>query len=259
MRDLTVAECRDRLARSHGVYLRTLIVACEHDPRSSVREAARHARRRLDREVAESRRLARLNELEDSLRRDGVMLIAGFDEVGRGALAGPVTAAAVMLPAATRIGGLTDSKRLSPSQRLRIESVIRSTAIATSVAHVPAHIIDALGVTAAIRYAMESALSSLDPPPHHVITDGARVGLPAPETPVVRGDGTVAAVAAASVVAKVARDALMVKLAEAYPHWSFEINKGYGTDRHLSAIRSFGLSPIHRRSFAPCAMDATPS
>lgn len=253
MRDHTVAECRARLSRSSGTELQALIATCENDPRSGVREAARLARQRSEREITEARRLRELSELEDSFRSKGVMRIAGVDEVGRGALAGPLTVAAVILPPRARIDGLNDSKRLSPSQRSRVEGSIRRAAIAIAVAHVPAHIIDSLGMTQAMRHATTCALASLHPDAQHVITDGMRVGLPLPETPVVRADCTVASVAAASVIAKVARDALMGILAESYPDWAFEVNKGYGTAEHLAAIRSSGLSPIHRRSFAPCA------
>jgi ribonuclease HII len=107
-------------------------------------------------------------------------------------------------------------------------------------------------MTVAVRTAMIRALALLEPAPDHVITDGLRVGLPMAETPVVKGDAKVAAVAAASVLAKVVRDGLMAGYEESYPGWDFSVNKGYGTARHLEAISQLGLSPVHRRSFAPC-------
>jgi ribonuclease HII len=257
VRTASIAACRAELSRATGEDLRALIAFYDGDSRSGVRDAVAVAVRRLERERAEAERLERMHELEDSLRASGFAFVAGIDEVGRGALAGPVSAAAVVLPAGVRIAGLDDSKRLTPDRRAVVARRIRSEAVCVGVAHVPAHIADALGMTAAVRCAMERALALLRPPADHAITDGLRVGLPIPETPVVKGDASIAAVAAASVVAKVERDTLMGSLASHYPAWEFHVNKGYGTPEHLHAIAMHGICPLHRRSFAPCSEDPT--
>lgn len=257
MRTESVARLRSELTQATGDELRALIAACRSDTRAGVQQAVAAAQRRVDREDAETRRVELLFELEERLRDDGVTVIAGLDEVGRGALAGPLTAAAVIFPRDARIAGLHDSKRLTPERRLSIAAEIRRVAVSTAVAHVPAHVVDCIGMTAALRFAMERALSALGQPVEHAITDGLRVGLSVPETPVVKGDSSVAAVAAASVLAKVERDTLMASLAQHYPHWNLEINKGYGTPDHLQAIENSGLCPLHRRSFSPCAAGAT--
>lgn len=248
----TVAEVRADLAEASGERLRSLIEIYSRDARAGVQSAVASAAHRLRREVAEAERLTRLSCLEDDLRRTGSNHVAGLDEVGRGALAGPLTAAAVVLPPGARIEGLDDSKRLSPERRAEVAERVYATAVSVGVAHVPAHVIDGLGMTAAIRWAMERSLALLEPAADHAITDGLRIGLSVPETPVVKGDSSVAAVAAASVVAKVARDALMASLAHRYPAWEFDVNKGYGTAEHLDSIARHGLCPLHRRSFGPC-------
>jgi ribonuclease HII len=254
---VSVAACKAELSRATGEELGALIALYETDPRSGVRDAVATAVRRLERERSEAERLERMHVLEDQLRASGFAVVAGVDEVGRGALAGPVSAAAVVLPAGVRIAGLDDSKRLTPERRAVVAERVRSEAVCVSVAHVPAHIADALGMTAAVRCAMERALARLRPLADHAITDGLRVGLQMPETPVVKGDSSIAAVAAASVVAKVERDALMASLASHYPAWEFHVNKGYGTPEHLHAIAVHGICPLHRRSFAPCNEDPT--
>ncbi len=252
MRTYTVAEVRADLAGAGGEQLRSLIETHSRDTRAGIQAVVASAALRLRRETAEAERLTHLSSLEDDLRSAGFNHVAGLDEVGRGALAGPLTAAAVVLPPGARIEGLDDSKRLSPERRVQVAERVHATALCVGVAHVPAHVVDGLGMTAALRWAMERALALLEPAADHAVTDGLRIGLSVPETPVVKGDSSVAAVAAASVVAKVARDALMTSLAHRYPEWGFDVNKGYGTAEHLSSIGHYGLCPLHRRSFGPC-------
>ncbi len=253
----TVAECTRMLAEASGRPLARLISELASDERSGVRDAVARARRRLAAERAETRRLDALHALQRRLHAEGCACVAGVDEVGRGALAGPVTAAAVVLSTDVRILGLDDSKRLRREVRERVASEVSDLAVAWAVAHVPAHIIDAIGIAPATRLAMSLALERLPLRPDHVMTDGLPAGLPYPETAVVGGDATVAAIAAASVVAKVARDRLMEELARHYGPWNLEVNRGYGTPEHLAALRISGVSPVHRRSFAPCGVQPT--
>lgn len=222
------------------------------DVRAGVIEAVASASRRLDRHAKETRRLLGLVALERELASRGQSMVAGIDEVGRGALAGPVTAAAVILPFDFLPAGLTDSKRLDALARARFDTLIRSVAVGCSIAHVPPAEIDALGIGAATAEAMRRALAGLGDGVDHVLVDGLPVALSVPSTAVVKGDLTVRAIAAASIVAKVARDTLMIELDERFAPYGFGRNKGYGSPDHLSALDRFGPCELHRRSFAPC-------
>lgn len=231
-----------------------LIRRFSKDPRDGVRELARAAAARLKRAEAEQARLDALMARQMSLHELGFRVVAGVDEVGCGALAGPVTACAVVLDDSCRIEGLNDSKKLSPEVRVRMADIVRTRAVACAVAHVGPDEIDRIGIRAATRRAWELALEGLDLAVAHVLVDGNDPGaLRIPTTSVVRGDSSEASIAAASVVAKVERNALMVAAATEYPGYGFELNFGYGTSEHMAAITARGPSAFHRLSFAPCA------
>lgn len=199
-------------------------------------------------------RLDGFMQLQRELAERGAFVVAGVDEVGRGALAGPVTAGAVVLRLDSRIDGLDDSKRLTPAARERVAGTVRSTAIAWSVAHASALEIDTIGIVAATRLAWMRALEGLGVAVDHVLVDGNdATGIPGPSTAVIRGDSSQGSIAAASVIAKVERDSLMVGYAGDYPGYGLEINKGYGAAEHMARLRLVGPSAIHRRSFAPCS------
>ena len=184
-------------------------------------------------------------------------LTAGVDEAGRGPLAGPVVAAAVILDAARPIAGLADSKALSPSRRESLAIEVRSSSIAWGLGWADAAEIDAINILQATMLAMRRAVAALQVAPAHVIVDGNRCpdlrGLPFECTTeaVVKGDALVASVSAASILAKVARDAYMRELDGRYPGYGFADHKGYPTSAHVAAIRRLGPSPVHRLSFAP--------
>jgi ribonuclease HII len=244
---------RARLSSASGEEIETILRELEADPRAGVRalaEAARRRRARLDRE---SSRLAVLMERQAALHAAGFTIVAGTDEVGRGALAGPVTAGAVIMDVACRVDGLDDSKKLAPRRRESVAATIREVAVAVAIAHVQPAEIDAMGIGPASRLAMTRALDMLGRAIDHVLVDGndGRVGWPS--TAVVKGDSLCACIAAASVVAKVERDDLMVRLAAEHPGYGLDVNKGYSTEEHMAAIRRIGPSAIHRRSFAPCS------
>lgn len=247
----SVDEIRAALAMARGAALRAMVSELSDDPRAGVAEAVRVARKRDSAREAERRRLARLYRLEGELRQSGALVVAGVDEVGRGAIAGPLSAGACVLPPAPRIEGVDDSKRLSRQRRAELSAVIKGVAICWSVAHISAEEIDTMGVTAALRRVMGRALAGLSLEPDHVVIDGRPMGIAEAETAVIKGDGKVAAIAAASILAKVERDELMVSLAAEYPHYDFDVNKGYGTLEHLEAVAVHGMSPYHRRSFCP--------
>lgn len=180
------------------------------------------------------------------------MRIAGVDEVGRGPLAGPVVAAAVVLPAGVWIEGAGDSKTLGAVQRSRLAIEIRGRAVAVGVGAASVREIDALNIAGATALAMDRALAALPEPPDHVVVDGRPMQrLRWVHEAVVGGDATVHSVGCASIIAKVVRDGLMWRLAERYPGYGWHTNVGYGTPEHLAALALHGVTAHHRRSFAP--------
>jgi ribonuclease HII len=194
-------------------------------------------------------------DFELAARNAGFTLIAGIDEVGRGPLAGPVVTACVVLPEGFCLDGIRDSKKLSERQRDKAEARIRAEAVAIGLGIVDPEVIDRINILQATRQAMREAFLSLSPSPDCVLIDG----LPVPNFPcasqkaIVGGDGLCASIAAASIVAKVARDRMMQAYDVVYPEYGFAGHKGYGSAKHLEALNSHGPCPIHRRSFAPVA------
>jgi len=179
-------------------------------------------------------------------------LIAGVDEAGRGPLAGPVVAAAVILPATFAIAGLADSKKLSATRREALATAIRGGATSYAVAQASVAEIDSLNILQATLLAMQRAVAALDTRPQVVWVDGNKApDLPMPVRSIVGGDASVAAISAASILAKVTRDRQLVALDRHYPGYGFAQHKGYGTRAHLAALQSLGATPLHRRSFAP--------
>jgi ribonuclease HII len=250
----TITDARALLARADEAELPPLIRRLSKDPRAGVRALAAAAAARLARRQTEGARLERLMARQLALEALGVGVVAGIDEVGRGALAGPVTACAVVLSAGCRIDGLDDSKRLPRDKRARIADAVQTSAMACCVAHVGPAEIDRWGIGHATRLAWARALEGLGLDVGHVLVDGNDPGaLRVPTTAVVKGDSTVACIAAASVVAKVARDTLMVVAAADHPGYGFELNFGYGTPEHLKALSDRGPSAFHRISFSPCS------
>ncbi len=191
--------------------------------------------------------------------RAGHHQIAGVDEVGRGALFGPVLAAAVILDPAKRIRGLQDSKRLSAPERERLATAIRRSATAWSVASVDAAEIDRINILQASRLAMRKAVLALDPPPDLLLVDALRLDLAIPQLAIIRGDALSVSIAAASILAKVERDALMREWDGEFPQYRLASNKGYPTPAHRAMLREFGPSPLHRLSYAPVAAVVSPS
>jgi len=200
----------------------------------------------------EAYRLHLLRGLEEGLARCGYGLIAGVDEVGRGSLAGPVVAAAVIVDTRRLVPGVDDSKCLTAPERELAATAIRATAVATAVAEVSPEVIDRVNILEASRQAMCQALSRLDPVPDCAVVDAVRLsGFGFPCLPVIRGDCFSYAVACASIVAKVARDRTMVELDGTYPQYGFAAHKGYGVPEHLEALSVYGPSPVHRLTFKP--------
>lgn len=198
----------------------------------------------------EAKRLDGMYIIEREKRLEGYNIICGTDEAGRGPLAGPVYAAAVILPERLLIPGLNDSKKLSEKRREELFDVITKKALAYSIAAVDEKRIDEINILNASLEAMNIAVGALDIKPDFVLVDGNTTrGLCFPCEAVVKGDAKSASIAAASILAKVSRDRYMMKMAEEYPQYGFEKHKGYGTKAHSEAILKYGPCPIHRRSF----------
>ena len=186
--------------------------------------------------------------------------VAGVDEVGRGPLAGPVVAAAVILNKKQLISGLADSKKLSQSRREQLDEIIRESAVAWSLGYAENHEIDTLNILQATLLAMKRAIESLRQEPEYILVDGLHCPDVNYDTEaIVRGDSIVPEISAASIIAKVARDKLMTSLDEVYPGYGFSQHKGYPTRMHLEALEKLGVSPVHRQSFAPVKRCLKPS
>lgn len=189
-------------------------------------------------------------EIENSFFEKGIQIICGVDEAGRGPLAGPVCAAAVILPANLEIPGLNDSKKLTDKRRRELFPVIKEKAIAYGIGLASHEEVDQINILQATYLAMERALQQLSVKPELALIDGNRAkdfGIPV-ET-VVKGDSRSASIAAASILAKVTRDDLMLEAAQEYPQYQFDVHKGYGTKAHYEALTAHGPSPIHRMTF----------
>ena len=203
----------------------------------------------------ERRRAARLGILlrvERSLWSTGITNVAGVDEVGVGPLAGPVLAAAVILPQGAALRGVDDSKKLTAALREELEVKIRAVAIGVGIGIVEPEEIDRLNIYRAALEAMRQAVMALPVAPEHVLVDARRIpSLTMAQTPLIKGDSRSYSIAAASIIAKVARDRIMRELDQRYPQYGFRDHMGYGTAQHLTAIDRYGPSPVHRRSFAP--------
>lgn len=194
--------------------------------------------------------MTELWELENEIYDEGFSLICGVDEAGRGPLAGPVYAAAVILPRDAVIDGLNDSKKLTEKKREELFDVITERALSCGIASATVEEIEELNILNATFLAMNRAIAKLDPAPELALIDGNRsTGIAKPSRCIVKGDSRCADIAAASILAKVSRDRYMLTLAEKYPQYHFEQHKGYGTKLHYEALREYGPSPEHRPSF----------
>ena len=249
----TIGEIREKLSGLSDRSLRGLT----KDERAGVRDLATRelSRRRDERDYAqaEAERVDCMLNYERPLWQSG-LLVAGCDEVGTGPLAGPVVAAAVILPAGTSIAGIDDSKKLDAPTRVRMAAEIRACAVAYAIASCDVEVIDRLNIYHAALEAMRRAVTGLATGPQHVLVDARRIpGLPCPQTPIVKGDTLSQSIAAAAILAKVHRDELMLRYSEQFPGYGFDSHKGYSAPEHFAALDRLGPCAIHRRSFAPVA------
>ena len=246
----TIKEVKERLAMidelDHPLFEELIL-----DGRAGVQAAISKRKRELQKQVDEDLRLEKMLAYEKELYAQGIDLIAGVDEVGRGPLAGPVVAAAVILPKACKIPGLNDSKKIPKSKHKEIYEAVFQNAIAIGIGIKDNHVIDQVNIYEATKLAMMEAIGQLDPQPQHLLIDAMKLDLPISQTSIIKGDANSLSIAAASIVAKVTRDQMMEEFDCEYPGYDFTQNAGYGTANHLAGLDQLGVTPIHRRSFEP--------
>ena len=230
-----------------------ILDALEKDSRAGARKIAILIRRRREREIKEDARLESLLHFEKALWNEGFRSIAGVDEAGVGPLAGPVIAAAVILPRGCKIRGIYDSKKVSrPGAREELEDRIKKEALDWAVGRADAEEIDRLNIYRAGLLAMRRAVEELNIQPDYLLADARTIPeCSCPQRGVIHGDALSMSIAAASIIAKTCRDRFMLEMDALYPEYGFAAHKGYPTPDHICALRRFGPSPIHRRSYAP--------
>ena len=267
---LTIAQIKERIAQADEKALEALERAYASDSRKGVQQALKSARSRLDAQAFEIARVRELYACQDDLARsflvrnnvsiDHEPIIVGLDEVGRGPLAGPLAVGAVVLPRDGIIEDLNDSKKIAPEKREFIADAVKSEALAWSIQYIEPAQIDACGMSASLVVAFRRAIADIEDKgivPDVVLLDGNPMHLDPREVNVIKGDGRCASIAAASIIAKVERDALMCRYAKEYPQYHFDACKGYHSEEHAKAIREYGLSPIHRKSFCTAFLQET--
>ena len=246
----TIKEVKERLATINRLD-HPLFEELIYDARAGVQSAINKRKRELQKQVDEDLRLEKMLTYEKELYAQGIQLIAGVDEVGRGPLAGPVVAAAVILPKNCKIPGLNDSKKIPKSKHQAIYQAVLDQAISVGIGVKDNHVIDQVNIYEATKLAMLEAIHELDPQPQHLLIDAMKLDLPISQASIIKGDANSLSIAAASIVAKVTRDQMMATYDQEYPGYDFAQNAGYGTTKHLEGLKKQGVSPIHRRSFEP--------
>lgn len=246
----TIAQIKEKL-QSENInqqYLNRL----KNDDRIGVRKLVKQYEKQQEQLKIEREKFEKMTEIEYRLYEKNYKLIAGIDEVGRGPLAGPVVAAAVILPRDFELIGLNDSKQLNEDKRNKFYEIIREQALDIGIGISGNDEIDEINIFEATKLAMKRAVLDLNQAPSYLLIDAVQLNdLPIEQQSIIKGDSKSISIAAASIVAKVTRDSMMKKLHEQYPMYHFNSNMGYGTKEHLEALKQFGPSPVHRKSFKP--------
>lgn len=193
-----------------------------------------------------------MKEFENELYENGIKYIAGIDEVGRGPLVGPVVTTAVILPRDFYDERINDSKKLTEKKRELLYDVIMENAVSVGIGISSEDVIDEINILEATKKAMIEAVNNLSVKPEHLLIDAVKLNIDIPQTSIIKGDAKSESIAAASIVAKVTRDRMMVELDKEHPEYDFKHNKGYGTKKHIEAIEKYGILKEHRKTFAPC-------
>lgn len=222
-----------------------------NDQRSGVQKAIEKRKRAIQAELNEDLRLEQMLRYEKELYQAGYQTIAGIDEVGRGPLAGPVVAAAVILPPECKIKGLNDSKKIPKKKHMAIYQAIMDQALAIGIGIMDNTVIDQVNIYEATKLAMKEALSKLSLKPDYLLIDAMKLDVEIPQESIIKGDANSLSIAAASIVAKVTRDKLMADYDKEFPGYDFAQNAGYGTKSHLQGLERNGVTPIHRKTFEP--------
>ena len=193
-----------------------------------------------------------MKEFENELYESGIKYIAGIDEVGRGPLVGPVVTSAVILPKDFYDERINDSKKLTEKKREQLYDVIMENAVSVGIGISSEDVIDDINILEATKKAMIEAVNNLSVKPEHLLIDAVKLNVDIPQTSIIKGDAKSESIAAASIIAKVTRDRMMIELDKEHPEYDFKHNKGYGTKKHIDAIEKYGILKEHRKTFAPC-------
>ncbi|MBC1383755.1 ribonuclease HII [Listeria innocua] len=224
---------------------------CIQDERKGVQKLLQSTRKKWEKEAKLAGKLIEMKRYETDLFKQGFQYIAGVDEVGRGPLAGPVVAAAVILPADFSVVGINDSKQLNEAKRDMLFDVIKEKAISIGIGIIDHDVIDQVNIYEATKIAMRTALEELNPAPDFILIDAMPLKYSEAELSLIKGDTKSISIAAASIIAKVTRDRMMQQYDALYPGYDFANNMGYGTKKHLNGLDTIGICPIHRLSFSP--------
>lgn len=245
-----IGEIKDEFLRTEITDIPQLIKVYENDDRAGVCNIVKSYAKKYDKYLKEQQRLEALLAYEKSYYEKGIELIAGIDEVGRGPLAGPVVTAAVILPKGCKIEGVNDSKKLSAKKREELYDIITEAAITYYIGVCDNHCIDEYNILRATYMAMQQSVKYLSVRPQQLLVDAVTIpGIDIPQQAIIKGDALSMSIGAASIVAKVTRDRMMQELALEYPQYDFENNMGYGTAKHIEALKKYGPCPIHRKTF----------
>lgn len=247
---MTIAEIKGKLSRIKSLE-DPFVTECRSDSRKGIQLALQSLERAIEKERIQREHFESICVYERDLRSKGYQFIAGVDEAGRGPLAGPVVAAAVILPEDFYLPGLNDSKQLSAQRREEYFQYIHEQAISVSTGIIHSKEIDEINIYEAAKKAMLKAISQLEISPDYCLIDAMEVPLPIEQLSLIKGDAKSASIAAASVIAKETRDRMMMEYAKQHPEYGFEKHMGYGTKSHLDAIERFGPTDWHRMTFAP--------
>lgn len=256
--DKNIAQIKKEIALASEEEYPELIKILYADEREGVKKLALSLNKKLEKYLVEQKRVLRMQALEKKFRTEGYALVAGCDEAGRGPLCGPVVSAVVILPDDFSALYINDSKQLSEKKRDELYKVITENAVCWEVGIVDSKKIDEINILNATKLSIEQALERMKIKPDLLLLDALEVNTAIPQHGYVKGDANVYSIAAASIVAKVTRDRIMYEYDKLYPEYGFASNKGYGTAEHIEAIKKYGLTPIHRRSFLKDIAAITP-
>ncbi|MBP2621034.1 ribonuclease HII [Streptococcus panodentis] len=246
----TIKEIQEVLANIRNIKDPKLAELAQ-DQRAGVQKAVAKRQREIQAALDEEARLEKMLRCEKELYAQGFQAVAGIDEVGRGPLAGPVLAAAVILPQNCKIKGLNDSKKIPKKKHEELYQAVMDQAVAVGIGCVDNEMIDKVNIYEATKLAMMKAVGKLAVRPDYLLIDAMRLELDLPQQSIIKGDANSLSIAAASIVAKVTRDRLMADCDQQFPGYDFAHNAGYGTKLHLQGLKKLGVSPIHRRTFEP--------